>query len=116
VLGDQCEYESELGKSGGEIDIPDVVARIVQFLDQDGRDLILRDSPCKVSRDGLDDLGSPSDVPARLKSPEPSQAGPSPSRHHGLRGLGAWLLLSESPEPPGFAWKTGEAGGPSNGK
>jgi len=53
VLGDQCEYNSEIsGEERLEIDIPDVLAQIVPVQNQDGRDLIPRDSSSIASRYG----------------------------------------------------------------
>ena len=54
VLGDQRGYDSEQGKMG-EIHIPDVRARIVLVLDQDGSDLISKGSSSIALGNGVDD-------------------------------------------------------------
>jgi len=52
VLGDQCEYNSELGR---DLKLQDVHARIVLVLHQDGRYLIPKDSFSVALGDGVDD-------------------------------------------------------------
>ena len=55
MLGDQCEYDSEMGQERWELNIPDVRVAIVPALHQDGRYLSPSDSSSTTSGGAVDD-------------------------------------------------------------